>query len=212
MVRSHEMQRESSLGGSVLRMVKQEGGELALVAVDEDVARTPKTKNTIAMFMTSVIGPPADGIEGLIGEWCELVRYRITQAKFFIFVSAEIVSYVWKTYRIYVNIIVWTENYRLLQRICYRIFTGTLYECRREGAAARVDELFDVRSVLINWEAQLFSGQDKFSWTLVARGLALLPCRVAMKTVLIVSDFFGVYMVFLIFYIGILPGCKTARI
>jgi hypothetical protein len=55
-------------------LVKQEGGELALGAVDEDVSRTPKSKNTIEMFMTSVIGPPADGIEGLIGEWSQLVR------------------------------------------------------------------------------------------------------------------------------------------
>ena len=68
------MQRESSCGGSLLRLVKQEGGELTLGAVDEEVARTPKSKNTIAMFMTSVIGPPADGIEGLLGEWTELVR------------------------------------------------------------------------------------------------------------------------------------------
>ena len=74
MVRSREMERESSCGGSVLRLVKQEGGELALGAVDEDVSRTPKSKNTIEMFMTSVIGPPADGIEGLIGEWSQLVR------------------------------------------------------------------------------------------------------------------------------------------
>jgi hypothetical protein len=55
-------------------LVKQEGGELTLGAVDEEVARTPKSKNTIEMFMTSVIGPPADGIEGLIGEWSQLVR------------------------------------------------------------------------------------------------------------------------------------------
>jgi len=74
MVRSREMQREGSCGGSFLRLVKQEGGELALGAVDEDVSRTPKSKNTIEMFMTSVIGPPADGIEGLIGEWSQLVR------------------------------------------------------------------------------------------------------------------------------------------
>jgi hypothetical protein len=84
--------------------------------------------------------------------------------------------------------------------------------CRNGGAAARVDELFDVSSVLVNWDAQLFSRQDIFTWTSVARALALLPCREAMKTVLIVSDFFGVYMVFLIFYTGLLPGCKTARI
>ena len=68
------MQRESSLGGSVLCLVKQEGGELNLGAVDEDVARTPKSKNIIQMFMTSVIGPPTDGIEGLIGEWSQLVK------------------------------------------------------------------------------------------------------------------------------------------
>ena len=74
MVRSREMQRENSCGGSLLRLVKQEGGELTLGAVDEEVARTPKSKNTIEMFMTSVIGPPADGIEGLIGEWSQLVR------------------------------------------------------------------------------------------------------------------------------------------
>jgi hypothetical protein len=104
-----------------------------------------------------------------------------------------------------------TENYRLLKRFCYRIFTGTLYECRLGGAASRVDELFDVSSVLVNWDAQLFSRQDIFTWTSVARALALLPCREAMKTVLIMSDFFGVYMVFLILYTGLLPGCKTAR-
>jgi len=55
-------------------MVKQEGGELALGAVDEEVAWTPKSKNTIERFMTSVIGPPADGMEGLLVEWSELVR------------------------------------------------------------------------------------------------------------------------------------------
>ena len=65
--------------------------------------------------------------------------------------------------------------------------------------------------MLINWEAQLLSRQDTFSWTLVARGLALLPCREAMKTVLIVSDFYGIYVFFLILYTGLLPGCKAAR-
>ena len=59
MARSREMQRESSACSSVIRMLKQEGGELALGAVDEEVAWTPKSKNTIERFMTPVIGPPA---------------------------------------------------------------------------------------------------------------------------------------------------------
>jgi len=83
--------------------------------------------------------------------------------------------------------------------------------CRNGGAAARVDELFDVSSVLINWDAELYSRQDTFSWTSVARALALLPCREAMKMVLVVSDFFGIYMFFLILNTGLLPCCKTAR-
>ena len=74
MARSREMQRESSASSSVIRMVKQEGGELTLGAVDEEVAWTPKSKNTIERFMTSVIGPPADGMEGLLVDWSELVR------------------------------------------------------------------------------------------------------------------------------------------